>query len=478
MMTPLRPVSLTCLLLAIGMCVYSVASAEEAKSGNDVIAQDNTGKADSIFGAPDKKADDIFGAPDKKQDGGGLFDDGPAEADVTRGETVLTRARPETDPLGIRMESMDGFLFFPKITYEQTYTDNTYSTESDTNKDFIFMAKPEVRISSDWSNHSLNLAADTSIGRYDNDDKAENYEDYHGSVDGTFDITREIFAFGVLDYSKLHEGRGSPDDVNGKNPTEYTLGSGALQYFHSLNRLSFTVDAGQDYYNYDDAPTSTTPTNNDDRDRVHSNLSVRAGYEIIPEYEAYVRIGGNNIDYDDALDDNGFNRDSKGFEAVTGVYMDLGGIAFGDAFLGYRQQKYTDTNLTNVSAMTYGTAMDWNITELTTLNGTISRTLEETTSGSISAFLSTSLTVSADHELLRNLLLNANLSVTQAAYKGGTTQEDYTYAGGFGTNYMMNRNLYVSGDYTYTQKESDVAGGTTEEDYTNNMFIVRISTQM
>ena len=396
-----------------------------------------------------------------------------AEDEVPRGETVLSRPRPELDPLGIRTGS---FLLFPKLTVEESYNDNIFNVESSKVDDFITLAKPELSLVSDWNNHALNLRADASFVLHA-DTPSEDFEDYHVGGDGRFDITRDSNIVATVDSSILHEDRGSPDDVGGIEPTEFMLTSGSLSFFQKFNRLNFTVDGSQLYYDYDDVATTAAPVNNDDRDRVESNVSLRVGYEIVPEYEAFAVLSGNVKAYDDAVDDSGLDRDAHGVRLDVGANFDLGGIVFGDVFVGYRFQDYEDSSLRSIDGLNFGTGIVWNVTPLTTLNGNITRVLEETTTAGASGFVATSVSVSADHELLRNLLLNANLGVTQNNFKG-IDQEDLIYRGGIGAKYMLNRYLYASMNYDYTQKESDVGGGGVAADYKSNVVTLRLELQL
>ena len=254
------------------------------------------------------------------------------------------------------------------------------------------------------------------------------------------------------------------------------LNSGTLSFFQKFNRLSLTVDGSQLYFDYDDVATTTVPVNNDDRDRTESNLSLRVGYEIVPEYEAFALLSGNVKAYDSAVDDGGFDRDTHGVRLDVGARIDLGGIVFGDVFIGYRFQDYEDSQLKSIDGLNFGTAMVWNVTPLTTLNGNILRVLEETTTAGASGFVATTLSVSADHELLRNLLLNGSLGVTQNNFKG-TSQEDMIYTAGIGAKYMINRYLYASMNYNYTQKDSDIDGGG-DSDYKTNVVTLRLELQL
>ena len=321
------------------------------------------------------------------------------------------------------------------------------------------------------------IQGDAGIERFGKNE-SENVENYNIDADGRFDVTRNIFLFGSLGYSQLHEDRGSPDEAGGVVPTEASVLRGSARYFHQLNRVSFRLDAGARKLDVDDVSRGPLllPANNDDRDRLESDVTLRVAYEIVPEYEAFVRASGNNIAYRTAVDDNGFGRDSNGYEIVGGVAIDLGGITFGDLFAGFREQRYDDDNLDTIGGITLGADLTWNVTGLTTVQGGIERRVEETTSGGSSGFFATRYSLSADHELLRNLLLNANVAFTQDDYEG-IKREDQTYEAGVSARYLLNRNFYVSVGYRYTQRERVDGAPGDDADYKQNVVTVRLEVQ-
>ena len=268
---------------------------------------------------------------------------------------------------------------------------------------------------------------------------------------------------------------------------------GSVRYFHQLNRVSFRLDAAAQHYDFDDVSTGILPgctpntpisafcrANNDDRDRLQSQVALRTAYEIVPEYEAFVRGTVNNRAYSTQERTDGVQRDSQGYEIVSGVGIDFTGITFGDLFVGYREQWYDDDNLSTIEGITGGANITWNVTPLTTFHAGIVRRVEETTQTFAgrrsSGFFATRYSVSADHELLRNLILNANVALTENDYKG-LDREDRIYDVGVSARYLVNRNFYGSIGYKYRQRDRDATLGD-DADYTQNVVTVRVELQM
>ena len=68
--------------------------------------------------------------------------------------TVKSRARPESDAVGIRS---GGFMILPTISVSESYNDNILASESNTRDDLITDVEPAIIVKSDWNRHALKL---------------------------------------------------------------------------------------------------------------------------------------------------------------------------------------------------------------------------------------------------------------------------------------------------------------------------------
>lgn len=396
-------------------------------------------------------------------------------------ETVKTRPRPELQPLGVRA---GGFLFFPNIEVQQEYNDNIFATKHDTKDDFITSVKPGLSVESDWNNHSLNFSAGGDFGFYNNTSGSgpktsdQNYQDWNVASDGRLDVTRDIALFGGGGVAFLHEERGNPDEIGGKEPTKYYLFSAFASYVQNFDNLNFTLTPEFRRHDFDDTQAFNGPSiNQDDRDRNEYSVSLRTGYEFTPAYEAFVRFGGNRRKYDETPDDNGFDRDSWGYDAVVGLTFDLSGVTAGDVFAGYQKQRLNDdSNLDNIEGPTFGASLNWSATTLTTVGARVVRNIETTTLNGASGYWATLGELTVDHELLRNLLLNGTFTVTNNDYQD-IPRSDWIYTAGVGAKYMMNRNFYATLGYRFRTRDSrNFNGGAA--DYNENRVRIALEAQM
>ena len=403
----------------------------------------------------------------------------PATADaqaLERGRGIMDRPRPELDPQGL---PVGGFRLYPELAVQEDWNSNIYAVDDGLEtSDFITHVMPALNLVSQWSRHGARAFFNGDFAFYADHD-SEDYQDFATGISGRYDIvgdssTPETFLRSGLVFRRLHEERGSPDDVFGINPTIYRNLSPTVGLVTRFNRIGFSVDGTLNRFDFDDTRVAGGGTvNQDDRDRDEYVVAFQGSYQIQPEYDAFIRLTLNKRDYDQAIDDFGFDRNSDGFEIVGGARVDLTGLVFGDFFFGWRSQDYDDTRLQTVDGLTYGVGVTWNMTQLTSLRGRLARTVEETTQVGSSGYFATDFRVTLDHELLRNLILTGTAGLTRNAYEG-ISRDDDIYRFGLSGKYLLNRYLYVSLGYGYEARDSNLAG----QDYDRNIVLLRLQGQL
>jgi len=391
--------------------------------------------------------------------------------EIPRGETVRNRARPEVDPLGVRL---GGFTLFPQLGLQPMFNDNIFAEEDNEVSDFITIIRPRAALESNWGNHALNFEGRAAIGRYlDNDN--EDYDDFRLSADGRYDITRNSYTIAGLSYLQDHIPRGSSEDVNGETPTVYTSAGATAGYFQRFNRLGINFDGAFRRLEFDNVQSPTGPIDNSDRDRDVVSIRGRVSYQLARRYEPFLGGGINYRDYDRDVDDTGVNRDSQGYDVIVGTRFDVTGVIFGEVFVGYLSQNFDDNAFQSIDDFQPGLELTWTPTGLTTFNALVARTVNDTIVSGASGILDTELSLRVDHELLRTLILTAQLSARNEDFQG-IDRDDDVYEASFGAMYLMNRYLYLSMRYQYRQRES--TGADARPDFSQNVVWLRIETQL
>lgn len=389
-----------------------------------------------------------------------------AAAAPQRGENIEDRASRRFKAEGTRSGS---FLVFPSVGVTAQWDDNIFSTNTNEVDDYVTLINPALQLQSDWNNHALNFSADAEIARF-SDRGREDYVDYSVGFDSRMDVRRSTNITAGAAFGAQREERSSPDDVGGLEPTDIAVTTAQIGFFHGFNRVSIGLDGSARRLDFDDARTAAGAVlNNDDRDRTEYDASVRVGVEISPTTEAQVVGSYNQSKYELSLDDLGLNRDSDGYALQGGLVFDVTGSVMVDFLVGVFTQSFDDVTLADVDGSTFQLGVNWNVTALTTLTAAVSRSIEETTLAATSGVLRTSAALGIDHELLRNVIISADVSSVTEDFRG-ITRDDQTVDFRAGAQYLIHPRLVAEFGVNVTTRDSDVAA----QDFDRNRYFFRL----
>ena len=378
---------------------------------------------------------------------------------------VLNRARPEYDPLGVRLGN---FLLLPSVTAGGLYNSNVFNTPDNTKTDWAFELTPTLRLISDLPRHALSILIGSRSLFY-NRLTSENTTDVTVQLRGQLDVDRATNVVAEGGYQVEHEARGAPDlPGNAAEPTEYAVGTAQATVNHVFNRLQ--ISAGASYQRFDYRNTTLVPPgpsvrNNHDRDRDVANVFARAAYEFSPGYSAFLQGSYNDRSYDLKADSTGFARDSHGGEADGGIQFEITRLLVGQIYAGYLQQNFDDVRFGTVSGGAFGGQLQWYPSELTTVRFSARHSVEETTIAGASSYTTSHFGIGLDHELLRNVVLSLDGIYDDNRYNG-TPRTDHFWGFSLGAMYLVNRNLQFNLGYVFSERDSNAAGS----DFANNTF--------
>jgi hypothetical protein len=350
------------------------------------------------------------------------------------------------------------FHVFPNIELRMNYDSNVYATKDDAKGDGMGVIRPQVTVRSDFDRHALNLLANATINRhfkYGEDD----VENYLLDGDGRIDVTDHTTISAVGQFMSQHEPRGSDDAVNGAEPTPFRFYMGGLTGKTESGRWTYSVNATAARSNYDDVSGSTgIHFNNDDRDRTAVDGFGQVAYEFSPGYEAIGRFSANRRMYDQSADDNGFERDSYGIRAETGLGLDLGQVVRGEILAGYLFQDYKDERLSDPSGLSVRATVNWTPDKATLVVPSLLREVRETTTVQASSIVRSAATLLVRREVQRNIILTGFGTINYDEYQG-TSNDAITYSARARVTYAFNRNMYTAFEVGQVIKDSDFNNG-------------------
>jgi hypothetical protein len=389
-----------------------------------------------------------------------------------RSVAVRARPRPEYEALGL---TLGAFSAFPKVELGLEHNDNIYATSTGEVSDQIWRVRPEVNVVSNWPRHSVSTYARASLNRYA-DRETENSNDWGVGGAGRLDFARKTtVAFGA-DYQRAVEPRSSSSTPTAAaEPIGYDVASAYVGGASTGGRLRLSGRADWRSYNYDDGVDVLGGViDQDERDRdVVSGLG-RADWAVSPATAVFVQASVNDRSYSEPSTATYAARDSSGYELLTGVNFELGAVARGEIAAGYISQSFDQAAYGDVDGYGARASLEWFPTQLTTVTLSGSRTVEDSAIAGSGGYLSTGGSIQIDHELLRNLIVSANLNLATDDYEGIDRSDD-RFTASIGASYFMNRRLGVSVTASrYDQSSSGAAAGT---EFGQNRLMVSLVTQ-
>jgi len=391
-----------------------------------------------------------------------FFSAATAMAQDKQGIPVYEIARPDYDALGIRAGA---FLIKPVLSLGMEHNDNIYATKDDKESDWITTLAPKIDIRSDWTRHSLGINVGLKSGFYSSESD-ENFLDGHIKLDGRLELLRESFLTGQAGFQYLHEARDEPDSNQAwSEPATYYRSDGKIAYYHGLGKLSASVGAGITRLDYRSVDLKAGGSENlDIRDYNTYDVNARFAYEMHPVVRPliYTQYQWRRYDKSEA------ERDSDGYRIALGTGFDLTGLISGEIFAGYMQQNYDQRD--NFSGPWYGMSLLWNVTGMTSVEGTVRKSIKETTEGNSSGIDALDTGLRVDHELLPNLLVGAFFDYTQDSYQDIDISDKY-YNFGPRLTYLWNRNLSAEIKFTSNTCVSNLE----DREYTENKFLFSLT---
>jgi hypothetical protein len=387
-------------------------------------------------------------------------------------ETVTQRPRPELDPPGQRFGD---FFWFPRAELDEMYNSNIFATQSQTISDLITGFQPSFDLLSSFPRNGVNLHGGAASQFYASH-SAQNTQDGFISTDGQLDVSAGSSLYGGAEVAHQHVPRTSTNSPgNAAEPVTYWLYSANAGYRQTGLRFGYQADIAAQNTQYNAVPAvggGILPQS--PADTTISQAALRASYELVPDYLGYVRVAGNLTDYVHTVP-GGIRFNSTGYRADFGLQIVPRHILSGEVYAGYLTQIYDVSSLGSISGLDAGGRLIYNVTRLTTATFSGLRTVvpsNPTISTTGTGYLATTVAAKVDHELLRNLLLNASTGYENDSYVG-TSRSDNTFNAGAGFKYLLNRNLYLGASYNYQHRTSTLTGSS----YEQNILMVRLSTQ-
>ncbi len=329
---------------------------------------------------------------------------------------------------------------------------------------------------SNWNQSMVDAYARANLAR-NASHSSEDTTDYSFGADGRLDIVRGSDLKAGGEFQHLTEPRTSSGSPGGAlSPVQYLQSSAYASGEHVINRIKLSMKGDWTDLNYLSAPAAGGGLiNENDRDRHIYTMNGRVDYALSPDTALFVEADGNWRDYRLPGTIGAPARDSKGYQLLAGANFDISALIRGEIGVGYLHQSFTDfAAYPTIGGFGLRGKVEWFPSELTTVTVSGARSVEDAAIAGSGGYLSTNLGAQIDHELLRNVIVSANASYGNDAYKG-IDRTDKRYNAGVNATYLINSKVGLNAGYIYFKQNS--SGALAGTDFVVNRLMVGLVLQ-
>ena len=381
----------------------------------------------------------------------------PYGADI-RGTPTLDNSRGAAlsryEAGGVRAGS---FIIRPNLLEGFGYNSNVQGFSGGRGSTFID-SNATVQATSDWNRNALSFGVTAEDRRY-LDLPKQNFTTWAANLGGTIQVGLDKID-ARYDHQNLIQIPGALDFSNVSLPVAYRVDSAQLSYTaRTSGRLTFVPEIDVAHYDFDSYSVGNTRIDQTFRNRTVLQGALTTRYQIGAQQDALVVVRGTNIDYSTAGTTGLPKRNSNGWAVLGGLDYPAPGSNFRFRVLAGVQARYfTSSAYKSLTTPIVEASLIWTPTRLTTVTLLARRDIEDPADDSIAGYTFTAARLSVDHELRRNITLNAFGEILQADFpsasintgtqttnEAGTTQTIYN--AGVGANWLLNRYLRVGGQF-------------------------------
>ena len=369
----------------------------------------------------------------------------------------------EEDQRGIRIGV---WRFEPIVAAEMRFDDNIFREETNGTSSAILTISPSATLRSDWRRHSVSVQLEARKGVFLSS-SADDFLDGALRLEGVIDATRASRLRIRADLAREHEARGGDDNPAGlAEPVELTSAGVELTGQYAPGRLRAQPSLSWSRLDFDDAPgIGGGFLDQDDRDRRTLRAGLLIGWRWTRKTELFLDASVARIDFDDAVDRSGADRDNRAFRALVGARLGFSDLIEGSVAAGIAARDYDDPRLSGFAGPVAEIGLTWRPTRLIELRGALSRQLEETTIADAAGAEVISAGLDGRWAIRRLIDLTAAAGFENRRFRGAG-RTDRTFSFGLGAEWRATRGATLILGARHVRERSDAVG----EDHSSNQI--------
>jgi hypothetical protein len=344
-------------------------------------------------------------------------------------------------------------MFSPSLTGEGFYDSNVFSSSTRRESDVAGQVGAGLRAQTLWERHGIDVRAmtlSTLYARHHGLDQT----DASLKASGHYDIDHATQLLGAAQAAFLHEGVGSLSSPAGAvEPTPYGLFSGDLTLRHEFGRVTGSIGARVDSYNFG----STVAQNGATIDQSSRSGQVYTGHGRV-DYafsERSAVFTAAEVNERDLRGTPAQPLGSSGYRLLSGYALQLTHLIRGEVGGGYMAQRFDADTIGTIQGPTYRARLTWSPSRVLDVHFNAEQLVTEASDTSATGILANALQAGFDYEFRPNVVLSSAATYETDSFKG-QDRRDIVYALDAQLKYMLNNVTSLSVLYRYTRRDSNI----------------------
>ncbi|MGH6923913.1 MAG: outer membrane beta-barrel protein [Propylenella sp.] len=382
----------------------------------------------------------------------------------------VPREPEEDDPFAATGIRLGPFVIRPSIEIGVSATDNV-ALEEDGESAVGLVVAPAVNAIAEGDRHEIEIDLGGETILYE--DEQFNTRDAFARIRGRYDLGADTTLEGEGGYTEFREDFSDPDTPGGAAERPMVrFFDATLGVEQRFGRLSLRPSAFVDRSTHEDVPLAGGGiASRRELDNTQYGGRLRTGV-LLGAVTPFAEIAAGVRDYDQEIDDSGFERSSVWGELRGGLVIDRGEKLSGEVSIGFRREELKDSTLPEIDAVLANASILWSPTRLTEVQVDLSTDVQSTSVPDESGSVLYSSLVTISRRITPRIRIAGGGGVDYE-YSVGGDWEDVTFTGFAEASYAFNRTASVQARYSFEALDSSEDGG----DYQAHIVSVRLRLQ-
>jgi hypothetical protein len=369
----------------------------------------------------------------------------------------------ETGAAGLRL---GGGTLYPALGLNLRHDDNIFLTNANKKSSTISVVSPVVRYEMRRPSATYDLIYKGDYGNYWNS-SPDNFDDHQLLAQGNWTVTGRTGVRLRAEYLRSHDQRGSTDRPSSSEPDRWNAKSltGLLGYGAPGARGRFELEGGYLEKRYQNNRAVTTTADQD-----VAFVSGTFFWRIMPKTSLLFQLRNTEINY--KVDTTALDGSEQ--RALIGATWEATAKTTGIFRIGAVRKNFDSNLRQGFTGIGWEGNVRWAPLTYSTITLSTARQPAEST-GSGDFLLSQIYYLTWQHAWSERTTTALSAGSRTDDYRGtGTSRSDDTKTAGLRLSYRMRRWLSVSGEYTYTDRQSNAPF----VEYNRNLFMLSVGASL